>query len=492
MKHRVICAITCAALITASLTSCESKEGNQLTSYMANNKDIQLSISEKAFTGDRDELTWVELDQLKTYDSIRNKVDDSLNVIKFEQGSKNGVLFIDTNNNWCGNNSLMAAFANKEFVKNYWADNKLKSDIAKTAMDQFSDISSEDTGIIAAINAYYNIMPANSDGTSGLMNYMSRKDAMAAIYRADTPVRMIGDNEFDKIFGYDEYNYYASNLKDCSWFNVEDGSLNPYTYYSTITRAEAMYMIVQRYFKDEYDSLKDLNNKSFGDCKLAEDILTKYKVEKGHSWETYVLEDALEKPENGVPEDLYKAIVICNKHGIIGNTTNWNKGIRYGELLTMLIKAYSALYNDTNYPVNAKFGTNEGNKPVEQVEIPVVVKEEADVGKVKKGEIVPADPIDEVLEKYKDIINMTDKQIEVLKRDSEGFTFELVDTHMKVDYCNWLNVRSGPSTDYQILKEIEAGTEVHIIAKCVENGWYRVITDGVVAYQCGAYFSNIE
>ena len=66
MKHRVICAITCAALVIASLTSCESKEGNQLTSYMTNNKDIQLSISEKAFSGDRDELTWVELDQLKT------------------------------------------------------------------------------------------------------------------------------------------------------------------------------------------------------------------------------------------------------------------------------------------------------------------------------------------------------------------------------------------------------------------------------------------
>lgn len=488
MKHRVLCSILAASLICTSLTGCESKEGNQLSSYMSNNKDIQLSISETASTKEKNELTWVELDQLKSCETIRNKIDDYLNVVKFDQGSKNGVIFIDEENRWCGNSTLKYAFANKEFVKTYWEDKKLKGDIGKLAMEQYSDINSEETGVIAAINSYYNIMSENSDGTSGLMEYMSRKDAMAAIFRADSQVRMVAETDFDKLFGYDEYNFYAYNLKDCSWFNTEDGSLNAYTYYTSITRAEAMYMIVQRYFKDEYDNMKNVNTE-LKDCKKAEDIFTKYKVDKGHAWETYALEDALEKPENGVPEDLYKAIIICNKHGIVGSTTNWNKGIRYGELLNMLVNAYLALYNDSSYPVNAKFGTNESGKAIEQNEIPVIIqKEETDVGAVKKGEVIPADPIDEVLEKYKSDINMTDEQIAKLKKDSEGYTFDLVDTKMKVAYCYYLNLRSGPSTDFDIIREIPEDTEIHIIAKCKENGWYRVIADGYIGYQCGVFF----
>ena len=100
MKHRVLCSILAASLICTSLTGCESKEGNQLSSYMSNNKDIQLSISETASTKEKNELTWVELDQLKSCETIRNKLDDYLNIVKFDQGSKNGVIFIDEENDW--------------------------------------------------------------------------------------------------------------------------------------------------------------------------------------------------------------------------------------------------------------------------------------------------------------------------------------------------------------------------------------------------------
>jgi uncharacterized protein YgiM (DUF1202 family) len=63
---------------------------------------------------------------------------------------------------------------------------------------------------------------------------------------------------------------------------------------------------------------------------------------------------------------------------------------------------------------------------------------------------------------------------------------------MNVDYCNYLNVRIGPSTDYKIKKSVPKGTKVHIVGICIENGWYRVIADGKISYQCGVYFSDIE
>ena len=63
---------------------------------------------------------------------------------------------------------------------------------------------------------------------------------------------------------------------------------------------------------------------------------------------------------------------------------------------------------------------------------------------------------------------------------------------MQVDHCYFLNVRTGPSTDFRILRSVPAGTKAHIVARCVENGWYRVLTEGKLVYQCGVYFSDFE
>ena len=474
-------------ILSLSLHGCSDKEtlGDQVNKMMQDEKDIELSVEEETYKGDKEELTWRELDQLNNFDSIRDYWDYSLSIVKFDRDSKNGVIFIDENGNWTGNNTLFNSFKNKEFVRNYWKKQSFKDGAAKEAIEIFSDINNN-TGILASVNAYYNILPVNKDKTSGLMNYLSRKEVMTAVLRCDTPVRMLEENEeFNELFGYTEYNKYAALVEDNCYLRTSNGSLNAYTYNTVMTRAEAIYLIVQRYYKDEYDNIKNTNI-TFNDCKNGGNILENNNITEDYSSELYTLQISLLSNNNKIDEKLYKAMVVAYKKGIIGKDTRWSDGIRYGELLNMIIKAYESMYSDSTYPVNAKVGNNEGTKLYDK-EI-VIDKDTEGIKDTEIGTIKPN--INELLKKYDSEVNMPGEYLNELKENTEDLEIEYVDVRLKVWYCEFLNLRTGPTTEYPIIKSLEKATEVHVVARCKENGWCLVIADGYIGFQHGSYLAN--
>ena len=123
---------------------------------MNNNQEIKLSVDGTIVDNNIDNFDWVELDQLKTYKNIRKVWDDKFQIVTFDIGSKNGALYVDTQGNWAGNNTLFNVFQNKVFVEDYWNDNNLRSELAQAAMTEFSDMGGESAGIIASVNAYFN------------------------------------------------------------------------------------------------------------------------------------------------------------------------------------------------------------------------------------------------------------------------------------------------------------------------------------------------
>ncbi|MBR0268124.1 MAG: DUF4366 domain-containing protein [Clostridia bacterium] len=50
-----------------------------------------------------------------------------------------------------------------------------------------------------------------------------------------------------------------------------------------------------------------------------------------------------------------------------------------------------------------------------------------------------------------------------------------------------LNVRTGSSTDYDIINQLQNGSIVEVIGE--ENGWYKIIIPGKTGYVCGDYLS---
>ena len=491
MKKKILGLVLSIALISSSLTGCTSLK-NEMIVAMNNNQDIQISVDGETYTHERNAVDWVELDQLTTFKDIRKVWDDKFQIVKFDIGSKNGVLYVDTDGNWAGNNTLYNVFQNKTFVKDFWSDNTIKSELAQAAMDEFSDISNESTGIVASINAYFNILPTNTDGTSGLTDKLSRAEVMSAICRGDTPVIFKTTNqEFIDAVGENVYNDYASEVAGYSYLDYNNGSLNNITYNSAMTRAEAVYILMHRYFPNELDTV---TGGSLADCKNAGNLADKLGFTGKHAYQSYELEYSLQNIDKGAPEKLYKALVLANKLGVISSDTKWSNSITGGELLNMMVKCYQAVSDRDGFAVNAKTGANVGQSlyvQIEEPEQPEIV-EESELGSVVVEQVRDVTNLDDLFNIYGDEIDMTDEEIAEAYEVASQFTFSPCDTWKQVDYCTYLNVRTGPSTDFRILSSVPAKTKAHIVARCNENGWYRIVTEGKIVYQCGVYFSDFE
>lgn len=479
--------------LLTGLTGCGSSLEKEMTTAMDNNQEIKLSVDGASSIDKRKGITWVELDQLTTFKNIRKVWDDNLQIITFDTGSKNGVIYVDLNGNWAGNNVLYNAFQNKTFVKDFWSNNKLKSNLSQVAMEEFSDITNESTGIIASINAYYNIMPTNEDGTSGLMEGLTRAEVMSAIYRGDTPVIYGEVNaDFEKAVGKNDFNMYAYEVNENSYLKFDNGSLNYDSYNSLMTRAEAIYILMNRYFPEELEATEAKGELS--DCKNAGNVAEKLGFTGKHAWQSYELEYCLQNSADGAPESLYKALVLANRLGIISSQTRWNEGIIGGELLDFMVRTYQAVQNKNDFAVNAKTGENVGESLYIAWQEPEVEPEktESSIGEAQVEQIRDVTNLDDLMNIYGDEVEMTDEELAEAYEVAENYTFEPCDKWMQVDYCYFLNVRTGPSTDFRILRSVPSGTKAHIVARCVETGWYRIITEGKIVYQCGVYFSDFE
>lgn len=485
-----LAALSISLMVTSAGCSSLSKE---MITAMNSNTDIHLSVEGDSSDVERGTLEWVELDQLTTHKQLRKVWDDKLNVIRFDTNNKNGPIYVDEFGDWAGNNTLYNAFQNKAFVKDFWSSSKLKSDLAQVAMSEYTDIKNESTGIIASVNAYYNILPDNADETSGLFNYLTRAEVMSAVYRGSNQVMWLEeDMDFSGAVGESPYNIYAQNVRQYNWFDTESGSLNESTYNSTMSRAEAIYLIMNTLFSDELAGM-DGKGTGLSDCKNAGNVADKQKFTGGYAYKVFELEYCLQNRDKGVPQDLYNAMVLAHNKGIISSDTTWWKGITGGQLMTLLINAYDKAYDENNYLTNAKLGANAGEVLVyvEEEEEPEIIEETFETNVVVQKVKDIAD-IDALIRVYGDELNMTEEEIEEARKTAEGFTIEACDKYMLVDFCHFLNVRVGPGTEFRIKKSVPKDTKVHIVGIVHENGWYRVIADGKISYQCGAYFSDLE
>ena len=53
-----------------------------------------------------------------------------------------------------------------------------------------------------------------------------------------------------------------------------------------------------------------------------------------------------------------------------------------------------------------------------------------------------------------------------------------------------LNVRSGPSADYDKLGSLKTGQQVKVTGKTEQTGWYRIEYNGKTGYVSGKYLQD--
>lgn len=353
-------------IIASQLMGCAAASQSELLQMINQGDAIEIEIAtpKNQEQGEEFAIDWEELALLTTNPDLRKSWDSLLNITATDTG-KNGVLYVDAEGNNEPNNTLRVALHNREFLK-YLDSESDTLKLAEAVAGNYVDIESDDTmkSVYMGINGYFNLLPDASPNYANPDSTLQRNEFMAMVFRAETPVQdLTVDESFESAVGASDYNIYAQGVSQNSYLDLQSKSLNNLTANGTITRAEAIYLIVSRYFADD---LKDINLKgiTFTDAKDGGNIAEQQKfIEDGTQkdyWKSYELTYAVQNPDNGLPTDLFKALAVAKDKGLVGDITRWDEALTRFEAMELLI---GALKQETGIAqFNAKQGIIEGHE----------------------------------------------------------------------------------------------------------------------------------
>ncbi len=380
IKRIVIPTIT-MVIIASQLMGCAAASQSELLQMINQGDAIEIEIATpiNEEQGTESALDWEELALLTTNPDLRKSWDSILNITTTDTG-KNGVLYVDADGNNEPNNTLRVALHNREFLK--YLDSETDTlTLAEAVQNNYADLESSDStmkAIYMGINGYFNLLPDASPNYANPDSTLQRNEFMAMVYRAETPVQDITpDTNFANAVGQSDYNIYAQGVVEDSYLDLQSKSLNNLTANGTITRAEALYMLVSRYFSDDLKNV-DTKGVTFTDAKDGGDIAGEQKFiedakEKDY-WKSYELTYAIQNPDGGLPTDLYKALVVAKNKGLISNETRWDEALTKSEAIEFLV---ATLRQETGIQIfNAKQGLVDDYEVTVEVETATPVSEE--------------------------------------------------------------------------------------------------------------------
>lgn len=348
VKRFIIPTLT-AVIIASQLMGCAAMTQSELLQAINNGDQIEIEVIEPGFVedeqGQETALSWTELASLTTNADLRSGWDDTLGIIRTDEG-KNGVFYVNEAGDNENNNTLKVVMHNRAFVQSLENEDSLTA-LADASLKNYADIEDNETmkAVYMGINGYFNLLPDNEPNYANPDSSLMRNEFMAMVYRADTPVQEItADENFATAVGQSDYNIYAQGVNDNAYLSTENKNLDNLTYNGAISRAEAIYLIVNRYFSEDFNSV-DLNSSksSLTDAKDGGDIAAKQKFIENDKmkdrWRAYELQYAIQNPDDGLPTDLYKALVVANQKGLISATTRWDEAITRSEAVELLVTA---------------------------------------------------------------------------------------------------------------------------------------------------------
>ena len=492
---RVIVPTITMLIIASQLMGCSSVSQSEML-QMINQGDaieIEVAVPLNQEQGTEKTVEWTQLDQLTSQPELRSSMENIFKIVAFGDNSKNGVFYVNLDGEQDGNNTLYNVFANNKFREGYWNNVAVQRELAQASAENYADIDYEEgnykRAMLAGINGYFNILNDSETGFVNMDSTITRLEAMSALFKAENPVTdtLSEDSEFREAVdagNTNEYTIFASNLSEQSYLDISSGSLDSHTANGTTTRGELVYMIVQEYFKTEYDNV-DIKGECYADTVNGGNIAVAQKFIEGENkkehWQSYELSYALQNPDKVCPERMYKALLVANeKEIIVDKDSRWEEGATKEDLLEMLTNAYLALPSQ----VSAERGT--GEAPV-QSEAPTTELEETDDSNVSDMYVEIETPEEAEYQDYLESQEALEDKTEDDLVQSDIVTLD------KTMYAKGsVNTRSGPSTDYEKLGGLTTNQEVHVTGQSKETGWYEIEINGSKQYVSDKYLSDTK
>lgn len=465
--RKLVIGVSTALVLVTALTGCSNQSELLKMINQGDMIEIEIAVPNGVDLSDEEALTWIILASLTSNPDLRASWEDTLK-ITISGDSKNGCLYVDVDGNQEDNNTLRVALHNRAFLT-MLEDTKTMEALALAAQNEYADLDAEDDdkAFLAALNAYYNLLEDQTNGESGMDAKVTRAQFMSMVMRAETQVdeSIVASDEFVESVGSSEYNNFASQVDEDCYLSTSYKNLNNKTYNDTMSRGEAVYLIVNHYFHDELE-LVDTKSASLDDCKDGGDIASKQKfMENGMPkdyYRDYEMVYATQNPDDGAPTDIYRALVVAKKHGLVGENTRWDEGITKYEAIKLLVEAYKQESGVEMFNfASGKNGEHTELKSDEQVAQELYESTLVDDGGGDE---------EESLKEVQDEADEEAAPTDINEKDYEIIPMDDTTMYAK-QFCN---VRSGPATTYDKVDSLAQDQVVTVIGKVEKDGktWY--------------------
>ena len=263
---------------------------------------------------------WAELGFMDNHTYLR-EIFDSVMRHRSDGLGKSGICYVSLDNKWTNNSALRFAFNQPEFYRIFWDNDDMPSLLRYTVQVEYADVKSDAEVILGLVNAYWGLFNT-PDGYFNGGAVLTRAEFLSGVYKAHNPVdhTIPGNDNLVQ----DKCNIFVNQMLNYSYINMFDKS----NYKGKILRAEAVYTLVQMYFKDEIGKHKDVK---LTDAKDGGNI---------------TLDEAFHSKDGSLPTDLYEALLVGKAMGLIDSRTNWKDAVTKLDALNMITLVYSSSHVD--------------------------------------------------------------------------------------------------------------------------------------------------
>lgn len=357
---RVILPTITMVIIASQLFGCASTTKQEAYDMMRETEQIELEYAVPDYDNAEDSkvelLPWLQLASLETHPELRKAFEEMLGVTVSEDGTKTGIIYTDETGNANQNNTLFNALGSTNLFIDTIRDTEKSEKIESIASDNYTDIE-DNQSIAAVINAYFELLPDQSEGQFDGDATISRAQAMTLLMRAITPVNdqqtPETDSDFTAKVGETTYTDFAAPMNDYCYINTSNG-LNEKSFESTMSRGEYIYMLTKALFGDEYSSRLEEAGKEETDV----DSVTFTTLKDGGDV-TY--QEALNSTDKGLPTDMFNTFKKTAAIGFVTeDSLNWDEAITKSEAINLFIDAVEVYQTNTG-SVNTEPEETNGN-----------------------------------------------------------------------------------------------------------------------------------
>lgn len=338
---RVILPTITMVIIASQLFGCASTTKQEAYDMMRETEQIELEYAVPDYDSNAEEskvelLPWLQLSSLETHPELRAAFEEYVGVTG-TTGNKEGILYYNPKTQEADQNVTLYMATKNSAISGYFANIDAMTKFGEIAAENYTDIDVDDVNApYATINAYFELLPDQSEGQFDGDSTISRAQAMALLMRATTPVNESQapetDSDFTAKVGESQYTNFAAPMNEYSYFNTDNG-LNEQSFNGTMTKGEFI-ALVTNYIRADY--VATLKESGYTDLYSdTSDVTISTVSDAGDIKYSEAISDA----SKGVPTDLYETFKLAIKNGYLAEADleDWDSALTKADAVSLFI-----------------------------------------------------------------------------------------------------------------------------------------------------------